>query len=231
MKTQFIFLILLFTISCKAQNQSIDMEKFDKQLYEQNKDKAGNYEYLTKNRDRDSIRVKLSGSGGIYQKIIYKTNTPFSVVYEYDKNTLNITRKLELFYNCGINKMYEYNPDGKLIKETDLDAPFKFTWQDLVKTMKAKYDVDLMDMSKNKQTTITRNSEMTLYFISIPTGKFEFVLGMNSKITETYNIDGNTGETIYWRDKDGEVQIDKKSERFSKNTKDDNKGFWSTLMS
>ncbi|GGX19180.1 hypothetical protein GCM10007384_20650 [Aquimarina muelleri] len=75
--------------------------------------------------------------GGLlsHKEIIYYKNSPFRIIKLFYNNG-NIQRKSVFFNygNKGIEKgiWYEYDKEGKLIKETNYDEGYAFTWDDVL---------------------------------------------------------------------------------------------------
>ncbi len=133
-----ITLTILFT-SCKAQKITT-MKKFDIETFNRNKTHL--------NRHIDTLNngtiIKQSESSDFYDEIIKTEKSYFHKINRYYKNG-NLKLTGEYLYNSykkGIWK--EYNEDGKLIKETDYDKGFNYTWQDLLKVLEER-EVDIKD--------------------------------------------------------------------------------------
>ncbi|CAA0250618.1 conserved hypothetical protein [Tenacibaculum maritimum] len=170
-----IILTIVFT-SCKAQKITT-MKKFDIETFNKHKDSI-RYEY---NRTSDDGTViKQSESTDFYDENIKSEKSYFQKINRYHKNG-NLKLTGEYLYNSykkGIWK--EYDQDGKLIKETDYDKGFDYTWEDLLKLLKER-EVDI----KNTRDTDIRKDE----------GKWRiwYIKGL---YIYNIHIDGKTGKII-----------------------------------
>lgn len=174
------------------------MIKFDLNAFNSHKKESNNYcRYITKNNNGDNIEVYLIEHENSYQQTIIYLNTPIKKRLMYDKKTLTITKEIESFYDCIIGFQREYNEHQELIKETNKDEPYIFSWQDLVKKMKAEYNIDLMDKKEqiknnNYVSSLSRNPSLMKYFIHIPCKYTPY--GISEEIFE---IDASNGKTLY----------------------------------
>ncbi|MCV9930808.1 hypothetical protein OIU80_00805 [Flavobacterium sp. LS1R47] len=172
------------------------MRKFDLKAFSKNKKNKNYYRYIKINDEGATIETYLIENKDSYQETIVYLNTPIKKRYMYDKYTLNIIKEISSFYDCIIGFRREYNEDGVLIVEIDNDAPYKFSWQNLVKKMKTEYDIDLMDKldqikNNNSVSYLSRNSQKMQYDIRIPC---EFI--PHGFPEERFEIDATTGEII-----------------------------------
>ncbi|MFD2592287.1 hypothetical protein ACFSTE_15725, partial [Aquimarina hainanensis] len=114
------------------------MKTFDVEQF--NKNKINNrYTYISK----DSTKVEQSTWQFGYEETITKQNDFFQVYNKYYKDgTLKVTG--EFFPDDFLKGIWkEYDEQGNLVKETDYDAPYKFTWEDILKLIKErKLDMD-----------------------------------------------------------------------------------------
>lgn len=174
------------------------MRKFDLEAFEKHKKDNNNYcRYITKNTNGDSIEIFLIEHKDSYQETIIYLNTPIKQRFMYYKKTLTLIKEIESFYDCIIGFQREYNEEQELIKEINNDAPYKFSWQDLVSKMKTEYEIDLIDEKEQIKNNIqvaflSRNSKTMKYSISMPC---QFT--PHGVIEEKFEIDANTGQTTY----------------------------------
>ncbi|WP_159289301.1 hypothetical protein [Tenacibaculum maritimum] len=136
------------------------MKKFDIIRYKQKKQRTPEYDgyYL---KDSTYIRQFGNKNSGYTE---YETPPPpaiFQIYREFHTNG-NLKLEGETFpndFNKGIWK--EYDQDGKLIKETDYDKGFDYTWEDLLKLLKER-EVDI----KHRYTTIRKDEgEWWVYYV------------------------------------------------------------------
>ena len=139
-KIIYLSLLLLLT-NCKAQHNNIKNTKiktFDIATFEKNKDERNEFLIITK----DDTQIKQTVWQFGYEEIVIPNN---SLIYTYNKYYKNGKLKLtgDFFPNDfekGIWK--EYDEQGNLIKETNYDAPYKFTWENVLDFIKMR-DIDM----------------------------------------------------------------------------------------
>ena len=89
-------------------------------------------------RDRDSTRVEQNRWQFGFEEVITKNKALLSTHNKYyESGKIKFTG--DFFPNDfekGIWK--EYNEKGDLIKETNYDAPYKFTWEDILKLIEER---------------------------------------------------------------------------------------------
>ncbi|QKX07087.1 hypothetical protein HN014_19930 [Aquimarina sp. TRL1] len=155
------------------------MKTFDVEQF--NKNKINNrYTYISK----DSTKVEQSTWQFGYEETITKQNDFFQVYNKYYKDgTLKVTG--EFFPDDFLKGVWkEYDEQGNLVKETDYDAPYKFTWEDVLKLIKERK----IDMSHEQFRVIRGSSEKgTSWAIVYDKPKTHDRLGV-------INIDGITGK-------------------------------------
>lgn len=173
------------------------MKKFDLTAFNKHKKGNNNYcRYIKTDDNGATIETYLIENNDSYQETITNLNTPIKKRCMYDKNTLNIVKEVVSFYDCIIGFRKEYNKEGVLITEINNDAPYKFSWQDLVQKMKTEYDINLMDKldqikNNNSVSSVSRNPQIMQYNIRIPC---DFV--PHGIAEERFEIDATTGEII-----------------------------------
>jgi len=170
MKTFYLYIVLLLSLGCKAQEFDLpNMKRFDEKVFKDwevdtsilNCNPATTY--LKKGNDRVEISI------GEKSKQIKLTNIidPYMYVYRYYAKTDILMQESKFFYSVLIGKTYTYNEIGKLIKEENWDAPYKVSIEELITICKQKLNLDLLD--KSLKITIHRyNEEKAIYIIRIP---------------------------------------------------------------
>jgi len=238
MRNYMIFVILLMFTGCATQQKTIkkevNMRKFNIDLFEKNKNNDNYYDYVTTDQNGDSLQIRLADEEQYYQENIKVLNTPFEKVYQYSKLTYNVIFEVETFYNCVIGVRKRYNNQGELIKETDFDAGFNFSWLDLVKMLKEKYDIDLMDIKgqieRNKRISVGRSNleeHPKSYTVMIPI-RWD-VKGVHYGLLKRPILISSDGEVFFLTNDDGKILIDNREE-FKKGKLGKKKGAWSTLF-
>ena len=169
MKALYLYIVLLFSLGCKAQEFDLrDMKRFDEKVFKDwevdtSKLVFPGTTYLKKGNDRVEISI------GEKTKQIKLTNIidPYMYVYRYYPKTNILMQETKFFYSVLIGKTYTYNEKGKLIKEENWDAPYKVSVEELIAICKQKLNLDLMDISLD--LTIHRyDKENPIYIIRIP---------------------------------------------------------------
>ena len=149
MKTFYLYIVLLLSLGCKAQEFDLrSMKRFDEKVFKDwevdtSKLVFPGTTYLKKGNDRVEISI------GEKSKQIKLTNIidPYMYVYRYYPKTNILMQETKFFYSVLIGKTYTYNEKGKLIKEENWDAPYKVSVEELIAICKQKLNLDLMDMS------------------------------------------------------------------------------------
>ena len=197
MKKIIILTWLSVMLACQSQNiknmtPTVDnqFETFDKVLHERIEVKNHISEY---DSDNNYIELLLS------TKLITNRFTPkdsyFQIIKVYNRNGKIITKGLTLnlpwsTFNKGI--WYEFNENGKLIKETNYDEPYKFTFEDILQFCK-KENIEVKKgpilQSTGYHTTIRRDVE---------NGKpwWEIRWLKTPDTIETIKLDGETGKVL-----------------------------------
>ena len=169
MKTFYLYIVLLLSLGCKAQEFDLpNMKRFDEKVFKDwevdtSKLVFPGTTYLKKGDKRAQIIMDEN----FKQVRISDTNTPYEQVFQYYIKTGVLRKGTTLFYGMSIGKTYTYNEKGKLIKEENWDAPYKVSVEELITICKQKLNLDLLD--KSLKITIHRyNEEKAIYIIRIP---------------------------------------------------------------
>ncbi len=166
-------LLLVLFIHCKAQNntqKTTQMKTFDIETFEKNKI-DNEYKIVTK----DSTEIIQGQWHSGYDEIIKHKESHIQTYNKYyNTGTLKLTGD---FYPRNFEKgiWKEYDEQGHLIKETDYDAPYTFTWEDILKLIKDRkldmdaYGFEIFRGSNEKGTTwsITYNKSEKDMLLSI----------------------------------------------------------------
>ncbi len=138
MKNYFLILILFINYSCNAQNKSLMVpeidnrfERFDSFKYDSLYKKNSNYIKDTLNNGT-YIEMNVANYGKSYS--ITTKDSYYTITKVYYPNgiikTKGVSNNTETF-QVGI--WYEFDEEGKLVKEIDYDKPYKFTFEDILK--------------------------------------------------------------------------------------------------
>ena len=170
MKVFYLYIVLLFSLGCKAQEFDLrDMKRFDEKVFkdwEVDTSKL-NCNPATTYLKKGDKRAQIIMDENFKQVRISDTNTPYEQVFQYYIKTGILRKGTTLFYGMSIGKTYTYNEKGKLIKEENWDAPYKVSIEKLITICKQKLNLDLLD--KSLKITIHRyDKEKPIYIIRIP---------------------------------------------------------------
>ncbi len=196
MKTtlQYIVLLLLFT-NCKAQHnpqQTITMKTFDIETFNKHKNHLNEYTFVT----RDSVIIEQSQWHSGYDEVIkYKDSYIQTYNKYYDTGALMLTGN---FYPNDFEKgiWREYDEQGHLIKETDYDAPYKFTWEDILAFIK-KRNIDMSAYGFRVGRNIV--NDKPIWAIVYNKDEKKMILGV-------IGIDGTTGEILSETERDYPIE-------------------------
>lgn len=145
---------LLCMQACDGQinktNNTIEMEKFNINKFEENKGKQGyDNEYVFRTHDDFDVRefatiISNDAKELQYQREVSKEFSPFKNIYVYYNNG-NLYAHGEFFNSSpnGISK--EYDKNGKLIKETNFDKNFKHTFEQIHNIVLKEKKIDIYD--------------------------------------------------------------------------------------
>lgn len=196
MKKYFVFLFLLMVTSCNAQKHTpmipeIDnrFEIFDNFKYESRINKSSrNFQEFQ--QDGSSIEMDKDTTYGWYG--MTPKDSYYRVTKVYYPN--GIIKSKGISANTGrfqAGTWYEFDEEGKLIKEIDYDKPFKFTFEDILKFCeKEKIEIKKGPISQNgwhnEISRIVENGQ--------PIWKIEYLKKTN--LVEIIKLDGITGKII-----------------------------------
>lgn len=128
----------------------VDSSKFDIKKYNERRIKEGHYDFeFTENgvniRQRYSLPKRDSpDSDGEYVEEISKKWNPFVIRKKYDYKG-QLRRWSTTFRQESINKSYEYDESGKIIKITNYEEKFKHSFADIREFLLKNKGIDIYD--------------------------------------------------------------------------------------
>ncbi len=166
-----LYMGFIVVTACNAQKittmKKIDIEKFNKY-----KDTIRNEYYHVLG---DGTIVEQMELKEVFAETIKQKESFFEVKNQYYKNgNLKITGK---YFNSSFQKgiWKEYDKKGNLIKETNYDKGYNYTWEDLLKLLKER-EVNLKDTNN---TTIRKDDgEWWIYYVK---GLYIYNIRINGK--------------------------------------------------
>ncbi len=181
----YMLISILFT-NCKAQetNKQINkqtMKTFDIKNF--NKNRNGNeYTFVTEN----GVKVTQYEWEDEYEDVRKNKNSYIEQYKSFYKNG-KIKMEVKRFpNNFLVGVMKEYDEQGNLIKETDYDAPYKFTWEDILAFIeKRNIDMNAYGFYISRGTS----EKGTAWSITYNKSEKDMLLGV-------IIIDGMTGKII-----------------------------------
>ena len=193
MRTILNLIVLIFAISCIPTNKNEKkVEVFDIKQYENlpidSILNSGNGVSTTYISGSKKIEIYSSKSGGGF---VNETdlNSPYHSSKSYERDN-KLHCEQYFFYDMPIKKRRNYyNDEGTLTEEIDWDKGYTFTLEELIRKMKKEYDIDLLNIDRDKVSfNIDRPSPQM-----IRSAKPRYTIRYNDIY---YKIDGETGETI-----------------------------------
>ena len=169
MKTFYLYIVLLLSLGCKAQEFDLhDMKRFDEKVFKDwEKDnlyvQMYDWDRFLKKGDE---RVRIIKTDSFIQVEFSNIANPYKNKYKYDIRTKRLILQSYFFYNCQIGIWKDWSKTGKLIKEVDYDKPYKLSVKDIITLVNQKFNIDLLDM--NLLLNVDRyNRSVPIYIISI----------------------------------------------------------------
>lgn len=200
--TKIIYLILALSInvSCNSQikdsltnNNNKTMEYFNENKY---KDWEKDPKYSSNEKDKFLMkvneRVRIIGDDETIQVEETNINTLYGIVKVYSTKTKQLKSILYEFDGMQINTYKLYDENGNLKKEKNLNKPYSFSIEDLIKKFKEEYNVDI----ENPKNVFSIHRYEEKEDVNIPL----YEVGLRRdvpNIWDFYLINGNTGETLY----------------------------------
>ena len=169
MKTFYLYIVLLFSLGCKAQEFDLrDMKRFDEKVF---KDWEVDTVYVQmydwdRFLKKGDERVRIIKTDSFIQVEFSSITNPYKNKYKYDIRTKRLILQSYFFYNCQIGIWKDWSKTGKLIKEVDYDKPYKLRIKDIITLVNQKFSIDLLDM--NLLLNVDRSiRSVPIYIISI----------------------------------------------------------------
>ena len=169
MKTFYLYIVLLFSLGCKAQEFDLrNMKRFDEKVFKDwEKDnlyvQMYDWDRFLKKGDE---RVRIIKTDSFIQVEFSSITNPYKNKYKYDIRTKRLILQSYFFYNCQIGIWKDWSKTGKLIKEVDYDKPYKLRIKDIITLVNQKFSIDLLDM--NLLLNVDRSiRSVPIYIISI----------------------------------------------------------------
>ncbi|WP_123872968.1 hypothetical protein [Chryseobacterium contaminans] len=196
MKKYFFLLILIITTSCKAQKSLLMMPKIDNKFEKFDQDHYNKiYKkdiYLAYDKLSDGTYIEMDQSKNMKSYVETPLNSYYRITKIYYTNG-NIKSK-GLSSNTGYFQKdiwYEFDEQGNLIKETDYDKPFKFTFEDILKFCE-KENIEI------KKGPISQSGWHNIISRKIETDKpiWKIERLKRSDLVEIITLDGITGKVI-----------------------------------
>jgi hypothetical protein len=185
MKTTSIIIFLIVSVSGFSQNNDSTFLKFDLNRYNSLNEINTNHYFL-----EDSTKITFTETDSIYQIILSKKNSNYTLVYHYFKSSLILKSRAEFFQNSRIRVYKEYNEKGMLLTESDCDSFYAFTLQDLQKKIKAEFNLDIMDAKQGVGVNLITRIDKSWYQVYWPENNNPM------GIWRHISIDGFSGEII-----------------------------------
>ena len=169
MKTFYLYIVLLLSLGCKAQEFDLhDMKRFDEKVF---KDWEVDTEYVQmydwdRFLKKGDERVRIIKTDSFIQVEFSNIANPYKNKNKYDIHTKRLILQSYFFYNCQIGIWKDWSKTGKLIKEVDYDKPYKLRAKDIITLVNQKFSIDLLDM--NLLLNVDRSiRSVPIYIISI----------------------------------------------------------------
>ena len=204
MKTFYLYIVLLFSLGCKAQVFDLrDMKRFDEKVF---KDWEVDTEYVQmydwdRFLKKGDERVRIIKTDSFIQVEFSSITNPYKNKYKYDIRTKCLILQSYFFYNCPIGIWKDWSKTGKLIKEVDYDKPYKLRVKDIITLVNQKFSIDLLDM--NLLLNVDRSiRNVPIYIISITKPN------TRGKEIRYITISANNGEILFDKILSSEKEFD-----------------------
>ena len=204
MKTFYLYIVLLFSLGCKAQEFDLrDMKRFDEKVF---KDWEVDTKYVQmydwdRFLKKGDERVRIIKTDSFIQVEFSSITNPYKNKYKYDIRTKYLILQSYFFYNCPIGIWKDWSKTGKLIKEVDYDKPYKLRVKDIITLVNQKFSIDLLDM--NLLLNVDRSiRNVPIYIISITKPN------TRGKEIRYITISANNGEILFDKILSSEKEFD-----------------------
>lgn len=201
MESKIIFMILLCCLNiCKAQkkdrltNNDKTMEKFEKNKYGE---LTLDPEFIHSKNDTSYLsrdkKIRIISEDETIQVEEKEIDSPYELTKSYYTKNNQLKLSINKFYSLSYGFLREYDENGNLIKEKDLDKNYKFSINDLIKKMKNEFGIDITDINKTQDVyrySLNKKVDKAFYEVSI---KSE----IGGEVLKQFLIDGNTGKLLY----------------------------------
>ena len=184
MKLFFLTILFFSLFGCKGQikTKQNTMKTFDIELFNENKIKDV-YSFKL----NDSIRIEQNEWNDEYTSIIKPENSLFETLELYYKNG-KLKSVIERFEKNFVVRYKDYDEQGNLIKEEDLDEPFTYSWEEIKKYLLAhKVDNIAEQVIEVSRWNDTEETTWTLEYY----GEYNDIKGKYLIV-----LDGKTGEEL-----------------------------------
>lgn len=182
-------------LNCKKKEKAMNHRKFNIEEYRKIIKKNPFADRMLRT-DKNGMVIEMNTEYDKSEIIGYREDcsyphSPYTYSYEYNTEGYLIKSWATFYGNMRVGKMIEYDANGFKIKETDFDAPYKFSVTDLVNKMQKDYHIDLMD--KRNVFSINRFDHKDLR-----TAYYEVIVYGNSCAQKFfYYLDGTTGDLLF----------------------------------
>ena len=204
MKTFYLYIVLLFSLGCKAQEFDLrNMKRFDEKVF---KDWEVDTEYVQmydwdRFLKKGDERVRIIKTDSFIQVEFSSITNPYKNKYKYDIRTKRLILQSYFFYNYPIGIWKDWSKTGKLIKEVDYDKPYKLRVKDIITLVNQKFSIDLLDM--NLLLNVDRSiRNVPIYIISITKPN------TRGKEIRYITISANNGEILFDKILSSEKEFD-----------------------
>ncbi|MGV0923550.1 hypothetical protein [Empedobacter tilapiae] len=135
--------------------------------------------------------IKKTDNHGFVERIQIK-NTAYLTYNEYHFNN-SIKKNGNIFYTSSFGIWKEYDEQGKLIKETNWDKPYKISIDDVVAKIKEKYNINL----ENREEKGSLNRYLSSQLNNQPIYVAHLAIKDEPYKMKYVLIDGTTGDILY----------------------------------
>lgn len=197
-----VYLCMISLLSCNGQQQGKttkgDSTKTNNKLIKSNMKKLDITEFerskthvtdKTAELVKNDTLFKFSEDNQTIRKESAKAGENTKINEIFDKKSLSIIAEGKTFFNMPIGVYREYDPQGKVTKETDYDKNFKFSLDEVISLSKTKFKVDLNQKIArlNVSRGMDEDTKKNVYFLFLP---------VNDQSYRLVKIDAENGKII-----------------------------------